>query len=297
MSNPLRAASSGLGGEQTLRTIYFYGAAGGALTFLDPVKGSTITKIPTVGNKDSVALRYAIAFTDTPAKREFCNVVIGSEGSYHDIQLIPKSDADNLTSDLSDIDLTSLGDVEVKENSDLSGVACASGLTVGMFGYEDGEPEVGIPEGRVVFMTSIPSGDQATALAVTNIAQPKATKPFSVNSVYYVKGVTVIPEDKCVQAIILKNSEGQCACGPAKGRIQFPSCPCIIDGNDSPAVLAQVQAATEVTAIWEMIEVPKETAAVGAGTQIRSGLSLGGSMAGNASVGGGAKFGLVGGFR
>lgn len=261
------------------------------------MKGNAITRIPTVGQNNTVSLRAICAWTDTPAKREFCNVVVGSEGDYHDFQLIPKGDADNLTADIGNADLIPLGDIEVMENSALSGTACASGLTAGMLVFEDGEPEIPIPKGRRVFLSTIPSGDQATTLATTNLAQPNATKALSVNSRYYAAAVTVVPEDKVVQAIVLKNSEGHCACGAPKGRIVFPTCPCVIDGNDTPAVLAQVQAATEVTAIWELIEVPKDGAAesVAAGTKTTEGLTSGGSII--VQGGGQASVRLTGGFR
>lgn len=277
-----------------LRALCFYGAAGGALTFLDPVTGTAVTQVPVVGAKDTVAMRGAIAYTDTPAKREFVNVKIGSEGDYHDIQLIPKSDGDNLTADLGDIDITPLGDFIVKENSAISGTAAASGLSSGVIYFEDGEPEIPIPKGRRVFLTSIPSGDQATTLAVTNMTQPNASKALAVDSMYYVVACTVLPEDKLIQAFILKSSSGQCAVAPPKGRVVYPSCPMKFDGNEKLAVLVQVQAATEATAIWELVEVPKTEESIGAGTATEEGLSSGGSIAPmgiQAGVGASIKFG------
>lgn len=280
-----------------LKAVYFYGATGGALTFLDPVTGATITRLPVTGQKDYVKMRGVIAGSTTPATREFVNIKVGSEGDYHDIQVIAKSDADNLTADLSDVDLADLGDYLVKENSNLSGTAAASGQTVGMLLFEDGEPEIPIPEGRTIFLTTIPTGDQATALATTNLAQPNATKALSVNSRYFLKACTVMPQDMAVQAMILKNSGGQVGPGPFKGRIQYPSCPLVVDGNEAVAALAQVQAATEVTAIWEFVEVPKDDPSLAAGTAVEPG-TRGGSLSRPPSggvglqVGGGFSAGL-----
>jgi len=76
---------------------------------------------------------------------------------------------------------------------------------------------------------------------------------------------------------VFKGSSGRCACGPPKGRIVFPSCPLVLDGNENPAVKAQVQAATEVTMIWEFVEVPKAGATPAAGTTVKPG-SSGGSL-------------------
>lgn len=282
-----------------LRTIYFYGTGGGALTFLDPVQGVAVTRIPTVGSKDTVALRGVVGFCDTPTVRDFINIKVGSEGDYHDIQILPISDANNFASDLGTLEVQPLGDVEVKENSALSGTATGTGDCTGMIMFEDGEPEIPMPEGRHVFLTSISSGDATTSLAVTNIAQPNASKALSVDSKYYAYAVTVFPQDSMIQAFIMRDSDGRCACGPSKGRMVFPSCPLVVDGNSSPAVLAQVLAVTEAWGIWEFVEVPKGgSASISSGTAVKSGLAFGGSLrkvvgGGGASLFGGGGFGFT----
>lgn len=266
-----------------LRFLYFYGSAG-ALTFFDPVAGITVTKIPVIeGSNGEVTLKGINVWDDSPATREFVNIVIGSEGAYHDLQLITRGDADNLTGDTGDSFFVDLGDFVVKENSDLSGNA-PTGNTAGVILYDDGTPEIPIPEGRTVFITSIPSGDQATAWATTNIAQPNATKPLSVNSKYYAKGVTVVPQDMVVQATGFIGASGRCACGPPKGRMVYPSCPLVIDGNERPAVKAQVQAATEVTMVWEFVEVPKSGSQPAGGTTVKPGSSGGSLIRANGGV-------------
>jgi len=266
-----------------LRFLYFYGSAG-ALTFFDPVAGITVTKIPVIeGSNGECTLKGVNAWDDSPAVREFINIVVGSEGAYHDIQIIARGDADNLTGDTGDSFFIDLGDVVVKENSDLSGTA-PTGNTAGVLLYDDGTPEVPIPEGRTVFITTIPSGDQTTGWATTNLAQPNATKPLSVNSKYYAKGVTVVPQDSVVQAVGFIGASGRVAGGPPKGRMLYPSCPLVIDGNERPAVKAQVLAVQEVTMVWEFVEVPKSGSAQAGGTTVKPG-SSGGSLIRNAGNG------------
>lgn len=260
-----------------LRTLYFYGATGGALTFLDPYTGTAVTEVPVVGTKDTVAMRGALAWTDTPTFEEFANIKIGAEGDYHDIQLICKGDADNVTSDIGDQDVVPLGDFIVKEGSAISGTAPATGNCAGMIMYEDGEPEIPMPEGRHVFLRVVTSGDIATTLAATNITQPNTTKALSVESEYYVYAATTLPEDKVIQAFILKTSGGMVACAPPKGRIVYPSCPMKFNGKEKLAALGQVQAGAEGGVIWELIEVPLGSTPVG-GTEVRSGLTSGGSL-------------------
>jgi hypothetical protein len=259
-----------------LKFLYFYGSAG-ALTFLDPITGVAVTKIPvTEGSNGEITLKGIAAWDDSPATREFVNIKVGSEGDYHDIQVITKGDADNLTADTGDAWMVDLGDFTVKENSAISGTA-PTGNTSGILCYDDGTPEVPIPQGRTIFITTIPTADSATALATTGSPQPNATKALGVNSMYYAKGCTTVPEDKVVQAAIFQGSSGRCACGAPKGRILYPSCPLVIDGNENPAVKTQVQAGTEVTLVWEFVEVPKAGATPAAGTATKPG-SSGGSL-------------------
>ena len=261
-----------------LRTLYFNGGGGGALAFLDPVKGTIVDEIPVVGKSSKVSFRGIIAYTDTPTIEEIVSIAVGSDGAYHDLQVFPRGDGDNITAGLGLQDMIPLGDFIAGENEAISGTAFATGLTAGVLYYDDGEPNVAWPEGRHVFMTSLATGDLATALAETNIAQPNATKPLSVNSNYYLYAVTSMPENTLLEAFILKNSDGRCACAAPKGRVIFPTCPLILDGNDSPSVLGQVQAAGRGSAIWEMIEVPKPgKEALVSGVQV-SPLPFGGSV-------------------
>lgn len=279
-----------------LRTIYFYGAAGAALTFLDPVTGTTITQIPIVGKKDRVVMRGAIAFTDTPATRNFCNIKIGADGDYHDIQLFASGDSDNITADLADLDFVDLGDWVVKEGSRISGTAFAGGAATGQIIFEDGEDEIPIPKGRTVFLTSLASGNLATALATTNIAQPNATKALSTDSTYYVSGAKTLGPG-IVQAFILRASNGLVACAVGKGRVVFPSCPLVFKGNEVLAALGQVGAAAEASVIWELKEVPNDTNMPSTNTTVEDGLSEGGSLRSAVSKGASMIRSFVGGFK
>ena len=262
-----------------LRTLYFYGSGGGALTFLDPYRGATDTELPVVGNKDKVIIRDIIAYGDTPTHGEFVNLKLGSDGDYHDIQIFARGDGDNITAGMGANFSIDLGDWELSEGVAISGTALATGQTAGMIEYEDGEPEIPIPSGRTVFMTSIASGDLATSLATTNIAQPNATKALNINSEYYLKAVTTMPEDKMVQAFILKTADGMVAAAPPKGRHVYSSCPAKFPGKQALSVLGQVQAGAKASAIWEMVEVPlpgKEGNSQN--TRVNPNLSVGGSL-------------------
>jgi len=259
-----------------LRSLHFYGSAGGALTFLDPYRGATDTEIPVVGKKDQVVMKGVLAYCDTPTKREFINLVIGSDGDYHDIQIFPRGDGDNITGGMGAQFIIDLGDWVLSEGSAISGTAVSTGNCSGVLFYDDLEPEIPIPSGRRVFLTSIASGDLATALATTNIAQPNATKALNVNSDYYVVGATTLPEDKLVEAFILKTADGMVASAPPKGRILYPSCPAKFNGKQAISALGQVQAAAEASVIWELIEKPRRTNDA-QNTEVREG-SSGGSL-------------------
>ena len=129
-----------------LRGIAFYGGGGGALTFFDPVQGAAITEIPTIGESRKAIFMGAIAYGITPTKREFVNITIGSDGDYHDIQILGRGDGDNLSQGMGASFMHDLGDFEVSEGMAIAGTSLATGQTSGVLYYDDNEPEVSIPK-------------------------------------------------------------------------------------------------------------------------------------------------------
>jgi len=255
-----------------LRGLPFYGtggagATGNAATIFDPIIGAAVTRIPQCGDKRGVSVRGATLFSDqTGDHEEYATMTIGQggQGDAHIIVLRPASDGDNPNPSAMFESFVPLGGFVVQENEDLSirlydpgGAALMSGV----LWYDDLEPEIAIPVGRIVTFRGPTSADYATTYSETgggnfvNLPDPMAN--------YAVVGADVRPEDKIVQALAVHASgKGHAAVLPPKGQIWFPSCPLVFSGLEIVRLRGQVQAGTEIAVTLYCVEIPKRPGTV-----------------------------------
>jgi len=252
-----------------LRGLAFYGtgaAAGGAATIYDPVIGAAVTKIPQAGESRKITIRGVTFISDQAGDHEeYAQIIIGQGGAgdAHKIYVRPVGDGDNPNEPRFDA-FQPLGDFEVMENEDLAILLFdpdAAAVMSGCLWYEDGEPEMPIPKGRICTFKGPTSADYTTTFSATgggnftNLPDPDAD--------YYVCGMEVIPQDALVQIIGLVGSgKGNFALGPPKGRIWYPSCPLKFSGLETVQLKGQVQAVTEVSVTVFAVEVPKAGAVI-----------------------------------
>lgn len=254
-----------------LRGLPFYGtgaATGGAATFFDPIIGATVTKIPQSGSSRKVTMRGVTLVSDIGGDHEeFAVLTIGQDGQgdAHKITVRPVADGDSPAPFAMGMSFTPLGDFEVSENEDLSCLLYdpgAAALMSGVLWFEDGEPELVLPKGRIVTFRGPTTADYTITYSATgggafaNLPNPQC--------VYYVCGAEVVPQDALVQALAVHASgKGHAAVLPPKGRIWFPGCPLEFDGLETVVLKGQVQAVTEVGVTVYAIEVPKQGELVG----------------------------------
>jgi len=243
-----------------LRGIPFYGTATGTsltVTWFDPILGASVSKIPKSGAKEGVAIRGVTFLSDTPAMGHYIELTIGQEPDYHKIPIYARGDADSPTAGPWLAPFQPLGDFSAKENFDLTGTAAcpASAENVaGVLWYDDMEPELLIPRGRLVGLR-YPGAADATA---SYASYGTLARKLDTDSIYYIAGVEVHPEDAVVQVLALHSSdEGLAAVAPPRGLMWFPSCPLKFDGLATLVQKAQVQAVTKVDVVWWAVEVPK----------------------------------------
>lgn len=247
-----------------LRGLAFYGtgsAAGAAATIFDPVIGAAVAKIPQAGDSRKVVIRGTTFYSDIAGDHEeYAQIIIGQGGAgdAHKITIRPAGDGNN-PNDPNYDSFTPLGDFEVMENEDLSILLVDPGAAAVMCGclwYEDGEPEMPIPKGRVCTFRGPTSANYATTFSATgggnfaNLPDPDAD--------YYVCGMEVLPQGDMVQVIgVVGSGKGNFALGPPKGRIWYPSCPLKFSGLETVQLKGQVAGATEVGVTVFAVEVPK----------------------------------------
>ncbi len=246
-----------------LRAAAFYGtgsAAGAAATIFDAITGATITQIPVAGDDRNVVIKGYCGFSDAPGLGSRIEILIGNnEGEYHRFQMDPMLDSDLVTNPFTN-PMIEAGDYVVGEQNTISVTLIDPGaaeLMSGVIYYEDGEPTIPIPQGRIVTLRVGGTNDGGTTYTTTGATVQTTGRPLSVDSNYFVAGVMVRPEDKIAQVISLQTSNtGLVAVAPSAGIVWFPTCPLKFSGKETPVGKLQVQAATKIEVIWFLIEVP-----------------------------------------
>jgi len=247
-----------------LRGLAFYGtggATGTAGTFFDPLLGATVTTIPHAGEKANVTIKGVTLFSNTQGKNIYGVIAIGQDSDVHKLTIFPQGDGDMDTQTMTS-PYVALGDFVVGENSNLAVTLYdpgAAALFSGVLWYEDHEPVLPIPAGRIVTIHPATSGADAT----TSHASYGTVPARNTDCVYYICGVEVHPEDELIQVASLHSSDkGLCAVAPPKGRLYYPTCPLRADGLATLIQKIQVQTAAEVDLVWFAVEVPKGTTPV-----------------------------------
>lgn len=207
---------------------------------------------------EKVVIRGITLVADSEGLEHYARLRIGQQGECHDMFIYPRTDGIVMT-DLASSMFMSLGDFEVSETENLvihffdpDGTAKFSGV----LWYEDGEPEMGVPAGRLVTFKFGGGADLATAYASTGLGS--SDNKQNPKCVYYMIGGTVLPEDKLIQGLGLHSSgAGLVGVLPPKGTFWAPSVLLKFDGLETIVLKGQVEAGTKAGIVVYCVEVPK----------------------------------------
>lgn len=251
-----------------LKGLPFYGTGGATMpgtlaTIIDlTINATAVTKLPQAGFARKVAIRGCTLIADATTKNIWAELQIGQGGDSHKILIPPTADADTIAADRGMNPWYPLGDFIAQENEDLAIYLYDAGASAKMSGvlwYDDLEPEVEIPKGRIVTMKFPKTVADVVAASNYNTGQGAGEPLYKFNPKchYYVVGVEVRPEDKVVQALGLHASgRGVVAVAPGKGRLFYPSVPLEFDGIEVVVEGCKVEGDTEVCVFWFFVEIP-----------------------------------------
>lgn len=260
----------------------FYGTGAAAptahnATMKDCVLEATVTTLAERGARKENRIMGISFSSDAPALGSKLELRIGNSplpGHVHTV--FPGQDADLVTEPNNLLNYYNLGGIPVNEN-ELIDIRLydpgAAELMAGVVWIEDGEPEIPIPNGRIIYLLiATGANDGATTLSTTGFDM--TTVKLQDNAIYTPFRAVVRPEDKVIQWCLIRAGKDAMALPPC-GRMDFPTAPLQFTGRqfNSSQVIGkiQVQAATKAEILLGLVETfptgpgPGEVAIVGTG--------------------------------
>lgn len=233
-------------------------------TIMDPLLRATTTTLTIRGTKRTVKIMGISPATDGPAWNIWHRVKVGNtEPDYRYVSVFPSMDADSPASQLHTSTYQDLGGIIVNELETISIIIDDPGVAnhSGVLWVEDGEPELGIPIGRIVTLLCGGTNDGTTAIAVTGFDIPTDKLENGYN--YTLFKAQTMPEDKVIQAAFLQAGV-QVATLPPVGTMVYPTNAITFTGEQWNASqvkgYVQQQAATKFRSILWLVETASDRA-------------------------------------
>lgn len=256
------------------------------VTFYDPILGSDVSTLTIRGSKREQKVVGISFCSDAPALGSRLELRIGNQVTGDRvIDIFPTLDGDLATQPINLLNFIDLGGIPVQEMETIDIRLYDPGaaeLMSGVLWFEDGEPTIPIPNGRIITLRFGGSNDCGTTLATTGFDMD--SRKLINERLYTPYMVIVRPEDKVIEALLLKAGKDVMTLPPS-GRMVYPSAPLQFTGaeyNSSYVVgYAEAQAATKFEAIVFCVESegPRPASATAPAVTLSTASGIPGSVA------------------